>query len=355
MRKKQKNPICLCTYARGGMRTVVEGYNADGLSSNWNMNYLWTHIEGNFIKKQLFSICAWFKYLFLLIKGNVSFVHIHSAMRGSFWRKTVFSKTAHIFGVPTIMHLHGSEMETFYKSLNGWGKKLVQWSLETTDVVIVLSESWRIFVQKIAPSAKIVVINNYVTPPQKSEYLPQENRFNVLFLGVLGQRKGIYDLVSAWSEVVSKYPHAKLIIGGNGEIEQVKKLIIDLGLHDSIDLLGWVGGNDKLKLLADTDVFVLPSYNEGLPMSVLEAMAWQRAVVTTKVGGIPELICNKVDGLLIDPGNVSALLESLLDLAGNPSLRISLADNARQKILMNFSNEVVIPQIEKVYLELTER
>lgn len=347
-----KAPVMICTYARGGMRSVVEGYKSDGLTDKWAFRFIWSHKEGSFLVKNLFSIRAWLSFVSLLLKRKVSFVHIHSAMKGSFWRKTLFSKTAHLFGVPTIIHLHGSEMESFYYGLNSLCKRLVKWSLETTQTVIVLSESWRIFVQKIAPEANVVVVNNYVRPPITVDYAPQENRFNVLFLGVLGHRKGIYDLIHAWAGLIQVVPYAKLLVGGNGEIDKAQELANELGLQNSIEFLGWVTGEDKLKLLNDSDVFVLPSYNEGLPMSVLEAMSWRRAVITTTVGGIPELIKHGNDGFLIEPGDRSSLLRHLQNLAIKPQLRVSVGNNARQKINSEFSQDAVLPLIEEVYNQI---
>lgn len=354
MKTTNKVPVMICTYARGGMRSVVEGYNDDGLTGNWNFKFIWSHHEAGFVDKTIFSLKAWFKFLILLLKQRVSFAHIHSAMRGSFWRKTIFSKTAHLFGVPTIMHLHGSEMESFYDGLSDFGKTLIRWSLETADTVIVLSESWHVFVKKIAPKAHIKVINNYVRPPESVKYLPVEGRFNVLFLGVLGQRKGIYDLIQAWALVVKQIPYAKLIVGGNGEIDKAQQLSRDLGLENSIQFLGWVSGNEKLALLNEADVFVLPSYNEGLPMSVLEAMSWERAVITTTVGGIPELITDRNNGLLISPGDLKALAACLILLQSDPVLRTKVGENARALIIDRFSHTAVIPQVESVYKEIND-
>ncbi len=350
-----KTPVMICTYARGGMRSVVEGYKSDGLTEKWNFRFIWSHKEGHFLVKILYSTKAWLSFLSLLLKQKVSFVHIHSAMRGSFWRKTLFSKTAHLFGVSTIIHLHGSEMESFYYGLNSLSKRVVKWSLETSKTVIVLSESWRIFVLKIAPEANVVVVNNYVRPPVRVEYEPQESRFNVLFLGVLGHRKGIYDLIHAWAGLIQEVPYAKLLVGGNGEIDKAQELANELGLQNSIEFLGWVTGEHKLKLINDADVFVLPSYNEGLPMSVLEAMSWQRAVITTSVGGIPELIKHGDDGFIIEPGDRSGLLQHLKKLAIEPQLRVSLGNSARKKIISKFSQDAVLPLIEEVYNQTRRR
>ena len=283
-------------------------------------------------------------------------MHVHAAMRGSFWRKSFFIFTARCFGVPCILHLHGSEMKTFYNGLSSFGKKLVKWSLEHVEVVIVLSESWRVFVANAAPKANINIINNYVTLPNPNTPQVFTNTFDVLFLGILGKRKGIYDLLESWPTILKSVPQARLLIGGNGELEQAKAKAEALMLNDgaSVQFLGWIDGERKIELLKNVDAFVLPSYNEGLPMSVLEAMSWSKPVVTTRVGGIPELITDGVDGLLIEAGDQQALSNTLIKLGNNIEFRKLVGENGFKRVKSSFSDVSVLPQLESIYSKLLD-
>lgn len=356
MNSKTPNKIALmvCTQARGGMRSVVEAYQRDGLFERWHFKSLWTHSEGNPVKKLLKGLTAYLSMLGLLVRGKVSFMHVHAAMRGSFWRKAFFIMTARLFGVPCIMHLHGSEMKTFYNSLSSFGKRLVRWCLEHVEVVIVLSESWRVFVSQAAPQANITIINNYVALPRQKKGENDTFSFNVLFLGVLGQRKGVYDLLESWPAVLKAVPNARLLIGGNGEVENAKKMAQMLNLGASVEFLGWIDGDRKVELLKNADAFVLPSYNEGLPMSVLEAMSCAVPVVTTRVGGIPELITDGQDGILIDAGNQNELTNALIKLGNNLETRASLGQAGYNRVKDSFSDTAVLPRLEALYSNITQ-
>ena len=348
-----KIALMVCTQARGGMRSVVEAYQRDGLFERWHFKSLWTHCEGNPFKKLFKGLTAYLAMLGLLVRGKVSFMHVHAAMRGSFWRKSFFILTARMFGVPCIMHLHGSEMKTFYNSLSVFGKRLVRWCLEHVEVVIVLSESWRAFVSQAAPQANITIVNNYVALPRQEKSKNDTLSFNVLFLGVLGQRKGIYDLLGCWPKVLKAVPNARLLIGGNGEVENASKVAQMLNLGASVEFLGWIDGDHKAELLKSADAFVLPSYNEGLPMSVLEAMSWAVPVVTTRVGGIPELITDEQDGFLIDAGNQEQLSNALISLGNNLDARISIGQAGYNRVKESFSDTAVLPKLEALYLNLS--
>lgn len=246
-------------------------------------------------------------------------------------------------------------METFYRSLSASRQRNVSQALERAEAVVVLSSSWHDFVREIAPRAHITVVNNYVVVPplRPAPAAPvSEAAFSVLFLGMLGQRKGIYDLLACWPAVIAAIPGARLLIGGNGEIEAATLRAQELDISDSVDFLGWVGGEQKVELLKNADVFVLPSYNEGLPMSVLEAMSWGKPVITTRVGGIPELITSGSDGILIDAGDREQLAEALLMFGHDAAYRELIGAAARKRIEENFSDVAVLPSLDLLYRQI---
>jgi glycosyltransferase involved in cell wall biosynthesis len=114
-------------------------------------------------------------------------------------------------------------------------------------------------------------------------------------------------------------------------------------------LLGWVTGENKEALLSTASIFVLPSYYEGLPMSVLEAMAWGVPVITTPVGGIPEVVRHGEEGVIVQPGDIVGLTAALRQLLDDESLRQRLGANGRKRIQHIFSDEVVFPQLEAIW------
>jgi glycosyltransferase involved in cell wall biosynthesis len=345
-----EQPINLMVWcaAKGGMRSVVEAYQRDGFIEKERVRLVTSYVDGGFARKQWVLLRGLAQYLALLSTRKVGLVHVHSAMRGSFWRKGLFATLARLFGKPVVLHLHGSEMKPFYQSQPAFLKGRIRHNLEKADHVVVLSESWREFVGGVAPAARIAVVPNYVPLPPCPD-LSQRKGNQVLFLGLIGERKGVFDLIPAFAKVRAQFPDAHLTLGGNGEVDRAAALIADLGLQDAITLAGWIDGDAKTELLAKSDIHVLPSHNEGLPMSVLEAMAMHQPVVTTRVGGIPELITDGEDGLLIAAGDQDALAKALCALLGDSTLREKLGSRARDRIESRYSDRVILPMLHAIY------
>lgn len=346
-----KKVVMVCTGARGGMRAVVEGYQADGIFDRWNVVLLNPHAEGALSVRLKMAASALCRFFWMLLTQQVALVHCHSAMRGSFWRKSIFALLARIFGIPVLFHLHGSEMKTFVNSQPKALQSLIAWILSKQTVVVVLSRSWFDYIKDIAPAAKVEVMPNYVNLPQLPARIADadDGLTQVLFLGLVGLRKGVYDLLPAFKRALSQAPGLRLTIGGNGEVDKAQAMANDLGISDKVHFAGWVSGADKLRLLSQAQVYTLPSHNEGLPVSLLEAMSWNVPVVTTRVGGIPELVRDGIDGLLIDAGDQIALGNALASLALNIELRTRMGAEARSQVARTFSADVVLPRLDGLY------
>ena len=270
----------------------------------------------------------------------------------SFWRKAIFASIARRFGVPVVLHLHGSEMRDFYAAQTAPVKRLIVGQLEGAARVLALSESWRRFVAEIAPRARTTVVPNYVDVPDATLGCARSAR-EILFLGLVGERKGVFDLLPAFAAARAANAALELTIGGNGAIERAKREALRLGVADHVDLCGWLDPQRREAQLARADIFVLPSRNEGLPMSVLEAMARGLPVIATPVGGLPELIEDGVNGLLVPPGDPEALARAILELAGDPERRQALGNAARETVLARHSAAVVLPALDEVYAAVT--
>lgn len=347
------NLVMVCTAERGGMRTVIETYEKDGLFDRWNVELIYSHDEGSILKRLYLAFISLVRFVFLMIFSKVSMIHLHAAAKGSFWRKNIFAIVARAFGKPVLLHLHGADMMAFYDSQPDFLKRRISKILTKADLVIVLSDSWANYIQEIAPDAKVQVLFNYVSLPVLGTEFKTDKKVKILFLGVLGHRKGIYDLIEAVKNIVPKFNNFELLVGGNGELEEAQNKTRELGLEEYIHFLGWVSGEAKEQYLKESDLYILPSYDEGLPMGLLEAMSWGKPVISTNVGGIPELIREGVDGFVIEPGNVDQISDSLLKLLSDDAMRIAFGKKSRARIEEAFSDKVVLPQLEGIYTALT--
>jgi glycosyltransferase involved in cell wall biosynthesis len=334
--------------AKGGIATIVTKYRQIGLFEKWRVTYLLTHAEGSIDRKLAVALNAYWRMFTLLLNGHIGLLHIHVASRASTWRKSIFAITAFFFRVPYVLHLHGAGfVEFFHDECGPVRRMIIRGFLKRAGTVIALSESWATQLRQMEPEARVEVVYNSVSlPSEQSKYIHSEQKKEILFLGQIGERKGAFDLIRAFAVAGCD---AELVLGGDGDIDRAAGLAWQLGVSEHVHFLGWVTGADKDALLAMASVFVLPSYNEGLPMSVLEAMAWGVPVITTPVGGIPEVVRQNKEGLIVPPGDIHRLSEALCELLRDAPLRERLGDNGRARVQNVFSDTVVLPRLEAIW------
>lgn len=146
-------------------------------------------------------------------------------------------------------------------------------------------------------------------------------------------------------------PKITVYLAGDGEIENVKKVIKENGLNKNIKLMGWVDLDKKIELLKKVSTVILPSYNEGLPMSLLEGMAAGKAIISTNVGAIPELISD-LNGILFSPKDIIALEKALIKCSTNIATLEEMSQNNMDKIEHNFSIKNMHEKLADIYKKL---
>ncbi len=335
----------------GGMSTVVNEYYEAGLDKKIDLKYIPTMREGRKLKKLFIAMKAMIKFWFCVKKYEI--VHVHMSSRASFYRKSQFIKVAHKRKKKIVIHMHGSEFDVFYdQECNDKQKKKVRDIFALADVVIALSEEWKEYLGRLCSMDKIIVLYNAVKIPDyvKKDY----SDYNILFLGRLGKRKGIYDLLDVIPEIIKSVPDVHFYIGGDGEVAECKAICLQNGIQDYVTFLGWITGDKKENLLKKCSVFVLPSYHEGMPMALLEAMSYGEVVISTQVGGIPKVLTDNVNGYLIKAGDLQALRESLV-AALSQNNRREIGENALKTIKDRFSIEKNIENLEALYRHLLEQ
>jgi glycosyltransferase involved in cell wall biosynthesis len=293
---------------------------------------------------------AGMRLLSMLLARRLAIVHAHSAARGSFWRKSVLCMMADLFGVPYVFHVHSGEFGVFYASECGPAAKWwIRRTLRRAACVIALTEAWSKVLLSIEPHAQVRVLGNPVRVPCALPEARETGRPEVLFLGRLHEKKGVFDLVRAVPLVLKCVPDAVFTLAGDGGREAVWRLAGELGVQDAVRLPGWLDEAEKGAALAAARVLVLPSYYEGLPVCILEAMAAGVPVVATPAGGIPELLGNGECGLLAPPGDVEALAEALALMLRDAGLRRRLRESAFRRVVNYYATEEVLRQLDAVY------
>lgn len=304
------------------------------MPSQYELKFVSTVEEGSKPKKALIFAIACLKTLLLLIKGWPQVAHIHFTSRASSLRKLILAHLCRLFGKEVILHSHGAEYHLFVKSLRPSFRRWTVDTLKMANCLICLSERWRRFFVDLGVNKRhTVVLPNPIAPAPHVQKIENKSCVQFLFLGEIGIRKGAFDIVKAVSILPDRVKNnIRVLIVGNGMIQELRKAIENANLCGIIQVADWVDAETRDKLLAESDALLLPSYNEGLPMSVLEAMSFALPVITTPVGGIPEYVHDRESGLLIEPGNVRALANAIQQLACDPDLRSKLGNAAREAV-----------------------
>ena len=335
----------------GGIAAVVSVYRDENLFKDCSIEHISTHVYGSKARKLYTLITALFRFLFLLISDSVAAVHAHTASRSSFWRKFIFFYIARIFRKPYLFHLHGGGFNKFYWHESGIvTRSMIKYVLDRSHTIIVLSQRWKIDISKITSNRNVLVVYNPVFLPELSNDVKIEH--SILYLGFIDKQKGIYDLLLAMKKVFSQYPDIKLLAGGTGEVEKVKVLVDELGLNNNVKFLGWIEGDEKGGYLSQAQLFILVSYYEGLPMSLLEAMSYELPVITTPVGGIPEVVDDGLEGFIVQPGDVEAIAEALTKLLSSTELRKRMGKAGRKRIESGYTPSVVFPVLKSIYKKI---
>ena len=289
----------------------------------------------------------------LLKEDEFDIIHIHMSYKGSFYRKYYVTKLCKKYGKKVIVHLHGSEFKDFYNNGDQKRKSMIVELFTITDCTIVLGEQWKQFINKIAPQSNVVVINNAVHIPEIGEKEESQERV-LLFLGALIKRKGMQDLLKALNKMQQNGINGwHMLIAGSGEEEvALKEYVKKNSLEEQVEFLGWINKDKKNDLLMKSDVLILPSYNEGLPMAILEAMSYGLAIVSTDVGSINEAVNNGLNGYVYNPGDVEALERIITKLVADDELWKKQSRESRRICIEKFSEDTMFARIDKIWTSL---
>lgn len=338
--------------AKGGITTVVNGYPGSELEKHFQMRYIETYCDGSKWKKLGKAIGAYLEFLKVLLTDKPDLLHIHAAFGASFYRKVPFIYLAGFLRIPVIIHVHCSEMDRFYFNTTKCRQKFIRLTFKRCVRIISLSERLKEELSQIAPKEKIEVITNYGMLQGNLTGAAERTGKHVLFLGFLSELKGCLDIPEIVAKVKREIGDVQVTLAGTGTAEAVAQIhnkAEQFSTAKNIVMPGWVRGSEKAQLLRISDVFVLPSYTEALPMSILEAMGYGLPVVSTTVGGIPQLVEHGVNGYLYEPGDVDGFAEGILRLLRDPELRDRMGKAGYDRVKECFSFEAHTEKIIQLY------
>jgi len=338
------------TSVKGGMSTIINLYASSGIFETVSM-YLPSHIEGNIFFKTIYFTSFLIKYLYVLIfSSSIKIIHVHSSYNGSFFRKAIILYLAKFFNKKTIFHLNGSQFNIFYEKSFGLIKALIRFTLNKTDLILVVSEQWKKDIEAKHINSRIEILYNPVLVQEIQKQKEESDLVKALFMGKIGHRKGAYDVLEA-AKLIND-PKIKITLYGDGETQKLKDLAEKFNLEQNIRIADWISDDKINEAYQNADIYILPSYNEGLPLSVLEAISRGIPVISTNIGGIPEAVKNEVNGFLIEPGDYNLLADKILLLANNKLLRDQMGAEGYKIAKDKFDVNIIINKLMTFYKEL---
>ena len=321
---------------KGGITSVLKSYEKMSFWNSLNCFWIETHIDSSIFKKIIYflkSIILYFKKI-----KNCKIVHIHLSWYVSVIRKLPFILLSSLFKKKIIIHIHAS-----YETTIGKFPLLYNLIMNIADEVILIYPSFKTekkFEKKV----------NYIFNPFNHAFSNNSSsRENIIvFSGTVVKDKGVFDLIQSFSMLLPKYNNWKLYIVGSGELEDCKKLIKSKKIENNVMLLGWIKNDRLIQILKKSKVFCLPSYTEGFPMSIIEAIHSGLTVVSTSVGGIGDIIKNEKSGFISKPGNTTQLYKNL-EMAINHKNLDTISNNAYKMVQKLTDPKKIESQIINLY------
>lgn len=345
--------------AGGGMGRIAEYLVSRGSDSSgqFRLSMIDPRGPGRLAWSPFYLTAAAARIVAGAVRGDLAIVHLNLAERGSVIRKGILLFLARLCGVRVLLHLHAAEIIASYDAASGPMRFLVRRMFRSASHCVVLGELWREWaVRELgAPADAVTVIDNGVpVAPVGREPAPEGSPFRLLFLGNLLERKGIADLLEALARPEALAADIRLTVAGGGPVDKYREMAARLGIAERVGFTGWVDQATARQLLARSDALALPSYDEGLPLVILEAMATGVPVICTPVGAIPEVFEDHRDALFVHPGDRVGLAAKVLELIDDPQLQARLSAEGLAAYRRRFTMDVFARRISNIYAAIAK-
>lgn len=297
------------------------------------------------------NIKTYFKWIVWIITKRSALVHFNIAVdKNGLLRDSPLILIAKIFRKRLILHLHGGEY-LLHKKVPKWMNVILNLIFSGNDPIIVLSTKEAEIIRRKYKCNKVYVLPNCIDLKEAKTFKRGKNNgiLKILFMGRISENKGIEYIYEALQNLKNERYLFEFYLAGKGpdETEYVKKFRNILG--DSFIFKGIVAGDQKSDLLRNCNVFLLPSFFEGLPVALLETMAFGLVPITTPVGSIKNLIDDGKNGIIVNVKSVKEIENAIKRLINDTNCRQVLSDNAREHIFLNYDPEQYISNLNKIY------
>ncbi|MCI0393141.1 MAG: glycosyltransferase [Acidobacteria bacterium] len=343
------------TKTLGGISTLISDILRSPLIRTFEIRHIVSQVdEYNKFGKLVLVVIALARFVGALLWWRPQLVYIHIGGNASLYRKIVFIVLGRLAGQFVLAHCHAGNFEPYFAEQGKLGRRLIMWGLGKSSKFIAVSLPMQRLLRSLWPEIECVMVPYGINAALFAGQSATAKRFvRLLFIGKMGFLKGEQDLLRALERVVKVAPNFRVDMLGQLS-DTITAECRESGLQPLIDHLGPVSLEERLLFFKRADVFVLPTYAEGTPISMLEAMAAGLPVISTPVGGIPDVVEEGVEGYIVEPGDVEALADRIVRLINDPERRRRMGRRAQDKVYP-FNWDVVLPQLERELRQSIER
>jgi glycosyltransferase involved in cell wall biosynthesis len=330
------------------MPAVIAALLSSPLADRYAMEALPTYRDGRQVRRLLLFAGAVVRLVGWCLRGGRRIVHVHVAARGSLYRKTVVVAVAKALRRPVILHVHAGpgDLQQFAGRIGPARRAAFRAAFRLADRVVSVSAASARSLHELFTDAEIAVIPNPPPPPPAGGVRARggDGAVELLYLGGFDDpAKGGAVMVAALPELLERCPEARVVLAGPGSPPDA--------LPPRAEWRGWLDDAAKAEALQRAEAFLLPSISEGLPVALLEAMSYGLPIVASRVGGIPEILTDGADALLIAPGDPGALADAARALVEAPETRAALGREAAERA-RRLGSDDVYRRLDLLYEEL---
>ena len=277
----------------------------------------------------------------------------------SYWnleKSLLFLSTAKFLGVKKVVgHLHGGAFDLFWQKLNPLRKKISLKLFSKLNSIIVASYYWKDFFENNGIKITVNIVNNPIDRDfemRMSELHSGNNNEKILFVGSLGKRKGVYDIIEVCKSINRQFTITA--VGSEerkNDLYKIRNLTKEFKLSPKIRIIKSekMKLEDKVNFFGNSGIFLFPSHNENFPLVIIEAACSGLAIITTRVGALPEFFEHNKSVIFVEPGNIKQIKEAVIDLLENPEKRKRLGKEARKVFLEKLSRKKIMESLNNVY------
>jgi glycosyltransferase involved in cell wall biosynthesis len=337
----------------GGMAAVIRGLLTSPLGDSYRLDAVATYDGSRPLRRLFVFAISLLRLATWSLTGRGRIVHVHMTVRGSMYRKSICVLLARALRRRVVLHIHSGpgDLADFRKRLSGVRWALIARALAAADVVLAVSSASARVLRERFGVAEVTVVPNAAPDVVEVErdWALNPADVGVVYLGGFANLAKGGDVMVAATEQIAASASAPLVtLAGPGDLPPGAEPLLSSG---RVTWAGWLDADRKDALLREAEVLVLASRSEGLPVALLEGMAYGMAVVATAVGGMPEVLEDGRDGVVVASEDPEQIADAVIALAGDRDRRAGLGAAARQRVA-SFSVEEIAARLAAIYRQL---